>query len=287
MARAPNENVDKAYKLFKEGVKLVEIANQLNVAEGTVRSWKNRYKWDENSNATLQKNKRNVANKNKSKDKAIAKEVKSVLENADLTDKQRLFCLYYSKSFNAAQSYVKAYGCDWNTACANGSRLLTKANVQEEIMRLKELKLQRLFVAEDDFVDLHMRIAFADIGNYVSFGLKDTPIMIDGAPLISEEGKPMTYKANVVDLENSETVDTQLIKAVKEGKNGISIELVDRCKSLDWLDRYFMMNPLDKHKIDFDNKKLALEELKMKSEEVDKTINLVHQIPRPKKEVDE
>ena len=44
-------------------MKLVEIASQLNVSEGTVRSWKNRYKFDKKSNATLQKNNRNVAKK--------------------------------------------------------------------------------------------------------------------------------------------------------------------------------------------------------------------------------
>ena len=58
MARAPNENANKAFELYKQGLKLVEIASQLNIPEGTVRSWKNRYKWD---SATLQKKKRNVA----------------------------------------------------------------------------------------------------------------------------------------------------------------------------------------------------------------------------------
>lgn len=53
----------KAEKMYKQGMKLVEIASQLNVSEGTVRSWKNRYKFDKKSNATLQKNNRNVAKK--------------------------------------------------------------------------------------------------------------------------------------------------------------------------------------------------------------------------------
>lgn len=53
----------KAEEMYKQGMKLVEIASQLNVSEGTVRSWKNRYNFDGKSNATLQKNKRNVAKK--------------------------------------------------------------------------------------------------------------------------------------------------------------------------------------------------------------------------------
>ena len=58
MPRAPDERVGRAKDLFDQGMKLVEIAKTLSVSEGTVRSWKSRYKWD---NATLQKRKRNVA----------------------------------------------------------------------------------------------------------------------------------------------------------------------------------------------------------------------------------
>ncbi|MFR1053260.1 MAG: phage terminase small subunit [[Clostridium] scindens] len=53
----------RAEELYKSGMKLVEIASQLNVSEGTVRSWKNRYNFGEKSNATLRKNNRNVAKK--------------------------------------------------------------------------------------------------------------------------------------------------------------------------------------------------------------------------------
>lgn len=63
----PKKRDKKSYEaeeLFNSGMKLIEIASQLGVAEGTVRSWKNRYGW---GNATLQKNKRNVANKTKRK----------------------------------------------------------------------------------------------------------------------------------------------------------------------------------------------------------------------------
>lgn len=45
--------------MFQKGSKLVEIASQLNLPEGTIRSWKNRYKWDCN----VANEERNVANK--------------------------------------------------------------------------------------------------------------------------------------------------------------------------------------------------------------------------------
>lgn len=58
MPRKQDERVTQAEEMFRKGMKLVEIASQLNVPEGTIRSWKNRYKW--NCNVA---NKRNVAKK--------------------------------------------------------------------------------------------------------------------------------------------------------------------------------------------------------------------------------
>lgn len=46
MARAPDERYNEAYRLFRSGKKLIEIANQLNLPEGTVRRWKSTHKWD-------------------------------------------------------------------------------------------------------------------------------------------------------------------------------------------------------------------------------------------------
>ena len=36
----------RAEEMYKQGMKLVEIASQLNLPEGTVRRWKHTYKWD-------------------------------------------------------------------------------------------------------------------------------------------------------------------------------------------------------------------------------------------------
>lgn len=58
MPRAPDPRVEEAKELFDQGMKLIDIAKQFSVSEGTVRSWKSRYKW---GNATLQKKKRNAA----------------------------------------------------------------------------------------------------------------------------------------------------------------------------------------------------------------------------------
>lgn len=80
MPRAPSDKKAEAEKLFKKGIKLIDIAKKLDVPEGTVRSWKNRGKWNVKSpkkdncnvaknglksNATLQKKKQGGQQGNK------------------------------------------------------------------------------------------------------------------------------------------------------------------------------------------------------------------------------
>lgn len=46
LPRKPDERISQAKEMYLNGMKLVEIASQLNLPEGTIRSWKNRQKWD-------------------------------------------------------------------------------------------------------------------------------------------------------------------------------------------------------------------------------------------------
>lgn len=46
MARAPDKRIEQAKAMYLKGMKLVEIASQLNLPEGTVRRWKSTHRWD-------------------------------------------------------------------------------------------------------------------------------------------------------------------------------------------------------------------------------------------------
>ncbi|MBS4967362.1 MAG: terminase [Lachnospiraceae bacterium] len=46
MPRKPDERIAQAEEMYRKGMKLVEIANQLELPEGTVRRWKCTHKWD-------------------------------------------------------------------------------------------------------------------------------------------------------------------------------------------------------------------------------------------------
>ena len=136
MPKAKDARADKAFELYRQGLKLKEIADQLQMAEGTVRSWKNRYKWDGESNATLRKKECNVAKNKKAKKSSKKKEKDenfAIVENTLLNEKQRLFCLYYVNCRNKVKAYQKAYQCSYENACSHASTLWKNVEIQKEI----------------------------------------------------------------------------------------------------------------------------------------------------------
>ena len=52
MARAPDPRIEQAKEMYLAGEKLINIAKQLDLPEGTVRRWKCTHKWGERSNGT-------------------------------------------------------------------------------------------------------------------------------------------------------------------------------------------------------------------------------------------
>ena len=268
MPRERSPNRDKAFEIYKEhkgNIDLVEIANTLKVSDGTVRGWKNKDKWEDKLNGTFQKktsknterSNKNKSNKKVKKQEPKLEEVEEII-NSELTDKQRLFCIYYIRNFNATQAYLKAYECSYDVANAHGYELLSNVVIKSEIHRLKELKKQSIMLTEDDIVERHMRIAFADITDFVSFGRKDIEIDRD------KDDKPIMAQINYVDFKNSYEVDGGLISEIKSGKQGVSLKLEDKQKSLDWLANFFEWNPMNKHKKEYDNARLSIERERIK-----------------------
>ena len=212
----------------------------MGVPEGTVRSWKNRYNWDDKSNATLQNKKRNVAKKINTKNKAAEDAVNQVMENTDLTDKQRLFCVLYVRSFNATKAYQKAYRCSYETAMVEGWNTLRNPKIRDEISRLKQNRLNREMLDEHDIFQKYMDIAFADITDFVEFGREKVPVMGAFGPVEVKdpdtgEKVPLMQEINTIRFRDSSEVDGSLISEVKQGKNGASVKLADRMKALEWL----------------------------------------------------
>ncbi len=229
MARSPNEKAEKARKLYKDGMRLVEIADQLKVPASTVRRWKSTYHWDgeHQSERSEKKSERSENKKNVTK-KAVADEVKQVIQNIDLTDKQQLFCIYYIRCFNATKAYQKAYNVDYATAASIGYRMLENDGVKKEILRLKQERLNREFLSESDIFQKYMDIAFADVTDFVEFGNEDVDVILD-------TGERKTITVSHVNIKNDADVDGTIISEVSKGKDGIKVKLADRMKALQWL----------------------------------------------------
>ena len=210
MARSPNQKAEKARELYKGGMKLVEIASQLEVPAGTVRRWKSTYYWDsEQQNERSEKKSERSESKKSVMKKAVADEVKQVIQNTDLTDKQQLFCIHYIRCFNATKAYQKAYGCGYTTAVTNGPALLGNTRIKEEILQLKQDRLNREFLNESDIFQKYMDIAFADINDFVD---------ISAGFVTAKDG-----------------IDGTIVSEVSNTQSGVKIKLADRMKALQWL----------------------------------------------------
>ena len=246
MARAPDARAQQAKKLFLSGMKLVDISRQLDVPEGTVRRWKSTYKWEsERSDKKSERSERKRAKKTR-KEKPIAEEVRMVMENPELTEKQRLFCILYVRCFNATKAYRKAYECSYDVANAEGYKLLVKPCIKDEIQKLKQNRLNREMLDEHDIFQKYMDIAFADITDYVEFGQEEVPVMAIYGPVMVTDEKtgekvPLKKKINTVRFLESSDVDGTILTEVKQGKDGASIKLADRMKALQWLSEHMDM----------------------------------------------
>lgn len=233
MPKAKNEKAERARELYQTGWKLADIAEKMGLPAGTVRRWKSVYGWGEKNKANARKE-TNVANV------PSAAEITSVIDNPDLTEKQRLFILYYAKNFNAARAYQKAYECTRATALTEGPALLKNPRVREEIMRVKRERCEKAFLTEEDVFQRYMDIAFADITDFVEFGQEEVPVMAMYGPVTIKdpdtgEKMPLTKMVNVVRSRSSAEVDGAVIAEVSQGKDGFKIKLSDKMKALQWL----------------------------------------------------
>ncbi|MEC0666300.1 terminase small subunit [Priestia flexa] len=248
-------NWDAIRKEFETSdITLKALAEKHEIKLGTLKSRKSREGWERDATATPKKAATTKKDATPVKEDAtnipIREEViEAIVESDALTDKQRLFCLYYVKTFNATQSAIKA-GYASNSAHVEGSRLLRNAKISNEIKRIKQEIAHDIYVEAKDVLSKWVKIAFSDITDFLSFGRKDVEVGTD------ENGDPITAEVNYVDFKDSRMIDGTLISEVKQGKDGVSIKLLDKEKALEKLSQYFDLFP--------DNFKRQIEEEKLK-----------------------
>ncbi|NKW95831.1 terminase small subunit [Bacillus toyonensis] len=265
MARQRSPDRDKAFEIYKlsKGEKpLVEIAEELGIKNPSqIRKWKSQDKWDEKINGNVTIAKRSVTNVKNPKTK---EKLKEILEDEELTEKERLFCLYYVKYFNGTQAALKS-GYSKDGAHVQASRLLRRERVSSYIKELKGELVENVFVEAMDVLKEYIKIAFADITNYVTFGQREVELEPLEKTSVDEEGNEVTEfitetrMMNFVDLAESDMIDGSIITEVKQGRDGISIKLADKMKALDKLSLYFDLFP-DNFKRKVDEERLHMQQ---------------------------
>ena len=228
--RSPSRDEAKRMYLDSKGKMLLkDIAKAVGKQDTQIRRWKSLDHWDEELKGNVTIPKDNVTKQNNSiekppKTELLPEEIET-LNNEELTEKQRLFCLYYVRWFNATKAYRKVYDCDYTTAMTNGSMLLRNTKIQEHIQAIKDAKIKQAMYTAEDFFQKMMDIAYSDATDFLSFGRR-----------INEE---TGLEYNYVDFLDSSEVDGTLIQEVKQGKDGCSIKLVRKEFALKWLDKHY------------------------------------------------
>lgn len=232
----PNwEEIQKEWETTK--ITLAALAEKHDVKLGTLKSRKSRDTANGSSwvrcapkkDATKEKKDATTTKRMQPK----MKDKEPVVESDNLTDKQRLFCIYYIKYFNATKAYQKAYECDYMTAQSIAYRLMGNDGVKAEIARLKVERASGMLLSADAVLQKYIDIAFSDIGDYVK----------------SDDGY-------LVMLKPLEEVDTSIVSEISNTENGPKIKLADKMKAMEVLAKYTDLIP--------DHFKRQLEEEKLK-----------------------
>lgn len=272
------EKRDQARKLWEDSggaMFLKDIASQLGVSEGTVRSWKNRYGWGKNdcNVATLRNDATQRERQRKRQSQVNRSAAEDIENNEELNEREKDFCIAFVHAPNASQAAMKiGRYTTYGAARTAAYEMMKKPAVQEEIKRLRALKRKAILAEADDIIEMHMRIAFAEMDAFVEWGQEEVPVMTMYGPLevinpVTGVKETVTKMVNAIRFKEHDQVDGSVISQVKMGRDGASVKLVDKQKSLDFLERYFLLNPLDKHKKAYDDKRLALEEREVKIHE--------------------
>lgn len=268
MAREKDPKRELSFKLWRENQSITnrEIAKTLEVDEKKIATWKLRDKWKERVESTTQvkKNKCSTTKKQsvvqqkddviqqiekeseKNKKKIIKEISEEVLGDDNLTEKQRKFCVYYMQSFNATQSAIKA-GYSKDTAYQIGHALLKKVEIKKYLTELKEMYAQEDYLESKRLIERHKQIAFADLNDYISGEGKLKDLSFTDGTLI----KKVTVKES---------------STAQGSSSSSSIELEDRSKSLDFLNKFYGLNPefvlnKEKHELEKVKKGLEIEKL--------------------------
>lgn len=281
---------------YDNGMKYKDIAKKYDVTINTVKSWKTR-KWnktneeaDKKSVHTKEKGvhtkKKRTHTEESTRERLSIAEESLSNENSDLTDKQWLFCRYYTKYWNATKAYQKVYDCDYMQAMSNGARMIRNDKIRAEISAIKQDIADGIMIESRAVLQKWIDIAFADISDYVAWGTEKRliPDVYVGRDANDKKVfKDKEIDVNYVHLKSASNIDTSIVTEIKEGKDGVTVKLADKMKALDFLTKYMDLLEeaelkqlkVEREKLNNQKARIDIESAVDDGEEEEITINLI------------
>ena len=274
MAKYDDEFIRKVKDLYETtDISLNQLAKREGIGKATVIKWSKDQNWikknitdrpptDQTENRptrSTDREKEKETGEDK-KEKAVGKMKSKISKALDLTEKERLFCLYYIKDFNASLAIRKA-GYNTTNSDVMGYQLLQKAHIKKYIDELRECMATDAMLDVNRLIEQYKKIAFYDISDFIDFGTETVyatvtdPVTLKTEFVLDEDGEKIKlYDRSFARFKNG--VDGQLISEVALGKDGIKIKLPDRTKALDKLFDYVdIPRQVDRKRIEIEEKK--------------------------------
>lgn len=225
-----------AGKDYAAGMKYKDISAKYGVPIGTLKSWRTRNGWKKNASTV----KRVQPKQKKDAPKVAPKIIDELEANSELTDKQKLFCLFYLQRFNATRAYQQAYKCSYETARVEGSRTLANPNIKNQLAELKKQQRADLYVTADDIAKEYAKQAFASLGDVLDYKVHEETVQdIDGNVFLDVDDNPVKKHVADIYLKPSDQIDWTLVQDIHRGKDGLVVKLYDKQKALDSLAKLF------------------------------------------------
>lgn len=145
-----------------------------------------------------------------------------------LTPKEKRFCKEYILQFNATKAAISV-GYTEKSARVTGCKLLTKANVQKEIEKLKNNLAETAEISALRILKEHEKLAFSSIAHLHNTWLEraDFENLTEEQKACIKSIATKVLKKNIGTSDEPDIVDVEYVK----------IELYDKQKSLDSLSR--------------------------------------------------
>lgn len=245
------EDYQKAELDYINGMKYKDIAAKYGKSLNTVKSWKQRYRWSkEKTEVDLKKeNKSMHTNKKSVHTKKFIDEQIEISNNSDLTEREELFCTYYSQFPNQTKAYMRAFdNNNYNASSTYAYNLMKKRKIINRIRQLKRGAQESALLEVADVVHELKRQAFTDVSDFLEYGPekvllweKDRKGHDTKKPIIDPAtGEQKFFMIDSVHLKNTEETDTSAVKSVKLNKEGhVELEMYDKQKALLELLKHF------------------------------------------------